>query len=365
MIESRIYLIGGLPFEISVEAPWTFKELTGEQKELVSRLKAGEDVGVIPIPADRLSELRDNEKVMGKEVMTREIWETLSEGEKSVFRHSLDFLQYAPFEVPRESIDRAPLSRLIVHANCPKAIDEEISAAKRVVSVEEVLPFYYGYRSGDKTIYEFFPAEGISAGVFVMSGDSKVGDYYPRERIGARITLMQINTSLMILYTFVGSQEGALLLHASTCRHEGKANLFFGVSGTGKSTHSRLWLENVTGVDIMNDDNPIVRFEGDTAVVYGSPWSGKTLCYRNVKAPVRAMVRLEQSPENKIGRLIGLEAYASVIAAVSTIRWDSDVMSRIVPLVERVAMEVPCWHLGCRPDPEAVEVCKAAIEGID
>lgn len=358
-------MIGGLPFEVSLERPWTFKELTDEQKVLVARLKAGEDVGVIPIPADKVSELPDNEKAMGKENMTRELWETLSEGEKSAFRHSLDFLQYAPFEVSEESLDRAPISHLTVHASCPQSIDDEIKAAKKVVSVDEAPPIYYGYRSGEKTIYEFFPVEGVSAGVFVLSGDTKTGDYYPREKMGARVTLMQINTSLMILYTFAGSKEGALLLHASMPRHKGKANLFFGVSGTGKSTHSRLWLENVPGVDIMNDDNPIIRFERGSAVAYGSPWSGKTLCYRNVKAPVRAMVRLEQRPENNIERLIGLQAYASVIAAVSTIRWDSTVMSRIVPLVERVAMEVPCWHLGCRADKEAVEVCKAAIEGND
>ena len=81
-------MIGGLPFEVSLERPWTFKELTDEQKVLVARLKAGEDVGVIPIPADKVSELRDNEKAMGKEAMTRELWETLSEDEKSAFRHS-------------------------------------------------------------------------------------------------------------------------------------------------------------------------------------------------------------------------------------------------------------------------------------
>ena len=325
-------MIGGLPFEVSLERPWTFKELTEEQKVLVARLKAGEDVGVIPIPADKVSELRDNEKAMGKEAMTRELWETLSEVEKSAFRHSLDFLQYAPFEVSGDSLSRAHISHLTVHASFPEGLDNEIKGAKRVVAVDEMPPIYYGYRSGDKTIYEFFPAEGVSAGVFVMSDDSATGDYYPRERMGARITGMQVNTSLMILYTFAGSKEGALLLHASMPRHKGKANLFFGVSGTGKSTHSRLWLENVPGVDIM---------------------------------PVRAMVRLEQRPENHIERLSGLQAYASIIAAVSTIRWDSSVMSRIIPLVEKVAMEVPCWHLGCRPDREAVEVCKAAIEGND
>ena len=96
-------------------------------------------------------------------------------------------------------------------------------------------------------------------------------------------------------------------------------------------------------------------------LVYGSPWSGKTLCYRNVVAPVRALVRLEQYPRNQIERLRSLEAYASVVAAVSTIRWNHKVMSALIPTIERVAMTVPCYHLKCRPDEEAVRVCKAAI----
>ena len=111
----------------------------------------------------------------------------------------------------------------------------------------------------------------------------------------------------------------------------------------------------------MNDDNPIIRFEGERCIVYGSPWSGKTLCYRNVVAPVNALVRLEQYPKNVIERLQPLQAYASVIAAVSTIRWNHDVMSLLVPTIERVAMNVPCFRLQCRPDEEAVQVCKNAI----
>ena len=111
----------------------------------------------------------------------------------------------------------------------------------------------------------------------------------------------------------------------------------------------------------MNDDNPVIRFEDGKLMVYGSPWSGKTLCYRNVVAPVRALVRLEQAPENRIERLLALDAYASVIAAASTIRWNPSVMDRLIPTVERIAMNVPCFRLGCRPDADAVETCRAGI----
>ena len=230
-----------------------------------------------------------------------------------------------------------------------------------VTAVDELPPFYYGYTFEDKTIYEFLPARDVRAGYFVMNKDYTVGDFYPCPRMGGKTTLFNVNTSLMIQYTFATAGLDTLLLHASVTRYRGRGNLFFGVSGTGKSTHSRLWHEFVPESDLMNDDNPIIRIQDGEFLVYGSPWSGKTLCYRNVVAPVNALVRLEQSPENRIERLHSLQAYASIIAAVSTIRWNHDVMSLLVPTIERVAMNVPCFQLKCRPDEEAVQVCKQAI----
>ena len=356
---ARIYRIGGHRVRVVMDAPWLFKPLTPDQAALVARLARGEDIGVIPVPADKQQDLSVNEQRMGKEAaMTRERWETLSAEERDIFRHAIDFQQYAPFEDAEEG---PVLFTLRVSAESPEWIEKDRAEWTRVVAVDEMLPYYYGYRYGEWTVYEYFPAEGISAGLFVLNGDFSEGTYYPRPRIGAKTTLMQVNTSLMIQFTFATAPLDTLLLHASVIREAGRANLFFGVSGTGKSTHSRLWLSHVPGCDLMNDDNPVIRFEDGKLMVYGSPWSGKTLCYRNVVAPVRALVRLEQAPENRIERLLALDAYASVIAAASTIRWNPSVMDRLIPTVERIAMNVPCFRLGCRPDAEAVETCRAGI----
>ncbi|MBO6066250.1 MAG: transposase, partial [Lachnospiraceae bacterium] len=84
-----------------------------------------------------------------------------------------------------------------------------------------------------------------------------------------------------------------LLMHASVTMHAGKGYLFLGKSGTGKSTHSQLWINNIEGCELLNDDNPVLRVEDDGSVrVYGSPWSGKTPCYRNLDVPVGAIVDL-------------------------------------------------------------------------
>ena len=356
-MESKLFSIAGHIVRVNLESPWTFKELSEEQKQLVERLKSGEDVGVESVPADRQEQLAVNDSLMGKEHMTREIWDSMEESEKEAFRHSLDFLQYAPFEVSEGD----PVFTLTVRAEVPAWLEETRPQWTLATAVDELPPYYYGYTFGDKTIYDYMMTREIRAGYFVMNKDYTEGEYYPCPRIGGRTTLFQVNTSLMIQYTFATAGLGTLLLHASVTRYEGRGNLFFGVSGTGKSTHSRLWHEFVPGSDLMNDDNPIIRYEGGRFLVYGSPWSGKTLCYRNVVAPVNALVRLEQFPENRISRLEPLQAYASVIAAVSTIRWNHDIMSLLVPTIERVAMTVPCFQLKCRPDEEAVQVCKNAI----
>ena len=347
MTEKRYYKVGGHVFSVELDEPWHFRALSPKEAEVAERLRRGEDIGVIPVPADKLEDLSLNKDITGKD-----------EGVKE--RFGLDFSQYAPFET--ESGDA--LFTFKVSYDRPEWLvrAEQEKNWKQVVRVDEVPPFYEGRILDGKVIYEFYPALDVSAGIFVIDADFRSGAYYPRERMGSRITMFQVNTSLMILYTFATAGCQTLLLHASMVRLDGKANLFFGVSGTGKSTHSRLWLEHVPECDLMNDDNPVIRFAPDgTLIGYGSPWSGKTLCYRNVCAPVRALVRLEQAPENRIEPLHALDAYASVIAASSTIRWSRAVMDRLIPTVERVAMNVPCFHLGCRPDAEAVAVCKEGI----
>ena len=356
-VQTKLFRIGGHTVRVRLEEPWTFKALTERQVALVARLRAGEDIGIESVPADLQERLAVNEARMGKETMTREKWDTLDEAERSAFRHALDFLQYAPFEVE----EGEPLFTLTVHAEVPAWLEETRPSWTLATAVEEVFPYYYGYLYEGRTIYEYIYAENRRAGFFVMENGYREGHYYPSPRIGGRTTLFQVNTSLMIQYTFASAGFQTLLLHASVTRYQGRGNLFFGVSGTGKSTHSRLWHEFVPESDLMNDDNPILRFVDGQCRVYGSPWSGKTLCYRNVVAPVNALVRLEQYPENIIERLHSLQAYASIIAAVSTIRWNHDIMSLLVPTIERVAMTVPCFQLRCRPDEEAVQVCKNAI----
>ena len=112
-----------------------------------------------------------------------------------------------------------------------------------------------------------------------------------------------LNNALMLIFAFAGSRRQTLLIHASLVRHNGYGYAFIAKSGTGKSTHVSLWLRHIPNCDLMNDDNPIIRIIDGKPYIYGTPWSGKTPCYRNVKAPLGAMSRIDRADHNYVEKL--------------------------------------------------------------
>lgn len=175
--------------------------------------------------------------------------------------------------------------------------------------------------------------------------------------------LFGINNALMLLYAFRTAPLNTLEMHSSVICNSGRAYLFLGRSGAGKSTHSRQWLQYVEGSELMNDDNPIVRVWPDGRVVaYGSPWSGKTPCYRNVKADAAAFVQIVQHPQNIITKMSALEAYATLYSSCSGFKSDSAMSDCLHDTMEKVVMNVPFFTLRCRADEEAARVCSAEIK---
>ena len=170
-----------------------------------------------------------------------------------------------------------------------------------------------------------------------------------------------VNNALMLMYAFASATKGTLLVHASVIKNDGRGYLFLGHSGTGKSTHSSLWLKHIEGSELLNDDNPVIVVDGAGATVYGSPWSGKTPCYKNDSARIGAFVRIKQKPENRIMREQPLQAFATLLPSMSTMKWDKRVYDGVCDSVARLVEAVPLYTLGCRPDQEAAEVCHAEV----
>ena len=184
---------------------------------------------------------------------------------------------------------------------------------------------------------------------------------YVEEAHAERLAEFALSNAAMLMYTFYTAPYATMLVHASVVSCEGGAYMFLGRSGTGKSTHSRLWLDHIEGSELLNDDNPVIRISGSEALVYGSPWSGKTPCYKNESYPLKAVVRLSQAPYNKIVRLGPLQAFASLMPACSCRRWDSEAVSDLHKSVEMTISSVPCYHLECLPDEAAACTCHSAV----
>lgn len=171
-----------------------------------------------------------------------------------------------------------------------------------------------------------------------------------------------LGTALMLMFAFSTAQRNTLLMHSSVTVKDGKGYLFLGKSGTGKSTHSQLWINHIGGCELLNDDNPVIRVEESGEVrVYGSPWSGKTPCYRNLNYPVGAIVDLHQAKVNRIRRQSVFEAYASMHVSFSGFRFIKGMADGLHATNEKVVSTVPCYTLDCLPNAEAAWLCYNAV----
>lgn len=209
-----------------------------------------------------------------------------------------------------------------------------------------------GRTGGGEPVFEF-RWWNETAGWLVCSEDYREG----RLIMTGKHEKLAIDNALMVLYALATADKRTVLFHAAVVSFEGKGYMFLGPSGTGKSTHARLWLKHIKGAALVNDDNPVVR----DRVVFGSPWSGKTPCYRNVSNPLGGIVVLSQAPYNKIRRLNGIEAYAALVSSISGKRWDSKIADGLHETENTLASTIPIWHLECLPDEEAARLCNETI----
>lgn len=170
-----------------------------------------------------------------------------------------------------------------------------------------------------------------------------------------------LNNAIMLVYAFAGSRKETLLIHASLVRQNGYGYAFTAKSGTGKSTHVSMWLRYLPGCDLMNDDNPIIRLQDGEAFIYGGPWSGKTPCYRNIKAKLGAIARIERAQENRVEKLSPIDAFAALLPACSSMKWDKDIFNNICNSVIKVVETAGIYTLFCLPNKEAAEVCHNVI----
>lgn len=162
-----------------------------------------------------------------------------------------------------------------------------------------------------------------------------------------------LTSGMMLYYMLSTVKHDTLMAHASSILYKGKAYLFIAKSGTGKSTHTRLWCENIPEVTLLNDDHPILRADDRGVIAYGSPWSGKTHCYKNLQAPVGGIGRICRDSTNSVERLNPIQSYASLSTSFSGMTFVKALADARHSTLERVIRTVACYNVHCLPNAEA------------
>ncbi len=154
-----------------------------------------------------------------------------------------------------------------------------------------------------------------------------------------------------------------IVFHSSAIMVDGEAYLFTAPSGTGKSTHARLWREMLGDKAVMiNDDKPIVRWVDGAFYVYGTPWNGKHRLDTNCRAKIKAICKISQAKENTIRRANTAEMLLTVLN--QTIRpTEADVMDKLLKMIEKLLTTVDLYCLGCNISRGAAELSYKTMSG--
>lgn len=163
-------------------------------------------------------------------------------------------------------------------------------------------------------------------------------------------------------YTQLVNFEG-LMLHSSAVVMDGKAYLFSAPSGTGKSTHTGLWLKEFGNrATILNDDKPALRRIDGEWYAYGTPWSGKHDMSINTRVPLGGICVLRRGEVNKIEPYRGSGAIKDIFEQTPRNN-NEEYVSKLLDLLDKLLCEVPVWRMECNIDPEAARMAYAAMSG--
>lgn len=155
--------------------------------------------------------------------------------------------------------------------------------------------------------------------------------------------------------------NNVISVHSSAIVYKNEGIIFSASSGTGKSTHTGLWKKSYPDdVTLINDDSPFISINGEEIILHGSPWAGASGINENKSAPLKAIVFLEQAPQNSIEKLPAIFALRLILKQMH-IPTDKNMTDRAYTLLNLLLSSVPCYLLKCLPDRDAVETVKKAV----
>ncbi len=157
--------------------------------------------------------------------------------------------------------------------------------------------------------------------------------------------------------------SGILTLHGVLMEYEGKGVILCAPSGTGKTTHARLWRDKRNAL-ILNGDRAVCRKADGIWTGYGLPWSGTSGEQINRSVPIKAIAVLERGEKNEAYRVEQLQAFGAVLPHILCPTWDAGQSGKAMDILEELLRKIPVIRFKCRPDPESVEILQTALEGL-
>ena len=156
------------------------------------------------------------------------------------------------------------------------------------------------------------------------------------------------------------AEYDAILFHGSAVAVKGKTFLFAARSGTGKSTHTRLWLQQLPQAYVLNGDKPFLKIDDSGEVlVCGSPWRGKERWGCNEMLPLEAICLLERAEDNRICPITPKESTRALIHQVQIP--EGAAALRSVQILNRISTRVRLFRLSCNMEPEAAQISICAM----
>ena len=162
------------------------------------------------------------------------------------------------------------------------------------------------------------------------------------------------------LFSYAVLNHNACVLHGVVMEYEGRGILVTASSGTGKTTHTRMWRDEKNAL-ILNGDRCLCRKIDGIWYAYGMPWSGSSGEYINRRVPISAIVSLRQDNINHTRTLSHFEGSLYLMQRIFAPVWQCEMQDRAFALTEELAGKFPVIELSCRPDLESVEVLERAV----
>lgn len=175
----------------------------------------------------------------------------------------------------------------------------------------------------------------------------------------------RLSWSFQQILSCIGIEELLLrhdraVLHSSWIEKEGKAILFSGRSGIGKSTQAALW-EKFRNAPVRNGDRTLLRSIDGIEYACGLPYAGTSGICTNTAVPIRAIVMLDQGRENQLRRLPELASVKRLLSQMPVPKWNPEMIGRALDVASRVAAAVPVYELICLPEESAVKILEDAL----